>query len=422
MAEGTLPAVLRYFRRILREDPPTLHTGVRAFHYLVRLGTHVVLELNEAQFLQRASALAYTTILSLVPVTALFVLYFKMAGKLASFSSSAQDWILRTFVADSAQGVVDYIDRFVANLHTRTLGTIGAAGLIFTAYSLLRTVEKSLNALWKVRRHRTIWARFQMLCSILVVVPTALAASLYVSGRVQELKFFHSYRDLTTMVRTAFVLVPILLTTFSLFMLFKLMPNTKVRWKPALFSALVAAVLFELAKGGFNLYVLKVIPVSKVYGSLGLIPVLLLWIYLSWVIVLTGVELNYTIQNLAALQREMREKYTQSPFAIPVHEDWGIRIAVALARHFLRGDGPQSAVMLAADVGLPIESVEDHLGVLTKAQLVAPTAIAEEPSYVFSRPPEKITIGEIGSAFRAQLSLPAERETDHQRTLSELIR
>jgi membrane protein len=404
VTEGKPGSIIQYFRRILWEDVQPIHQGVRAFHYVVRLGTHVVIELGEAQYLQRASALAYTTILSLVPVTALFVLYFKMAGKLDSFSSSAQDWILQTFVAESAQGVVDYLDRFVANLHTKTLGTIGAAGLLFTAYSLLRTIEKSLNAIWKVRRHRTIWARFQMLCSILVLVPTALAASLYVSGRVQELKWVHTYGNITAATRLFFVFVPFLLTGFSLFMLFKLMPNTRVRWKPALISALTAAFLFELAKGGFNLYVLKVIPVSKVYGSLGLIPVLLLWIYFSWVIVLFGVELNYAIQNLPILHREMRDRHAPNPLAVAVHEEWGLRIAVSLARRFLRGEGPQTAETLAADVDLPVDAVEDHLGILQHSGFIVPSG-GDTTTYLFSRPIDQIGSAEIVSAFRTQLGL-----------------
>lgn len=420
MLEGILSRFHGYFRRILWEDVPTFHRGVRVFHYLVRLITHVTIELDEVQYLQRASALAYTTILSLVPVTALFVLYFKMAGKLDSFSVTAQTWILQTFVAESAQGVADYIDQFVANLHTRTLGTIGAAGLMFTAYSLLRTVEKSLNSIWKVRKHRTVWARFQMLCSILVVVPTALIASLYFSGRVQELKLFHTYGNVTAVMRATFVAVPFLLTAFSLFMLFKLMPNTLVRWRPALISAFFAALLFEFGKWGFNLYVVKVIPVSKIYGSIGLIPVLLLWIYFSWIIVLLGVELGYTIQNLPALHREMREKHARNPLALAVHEDWGLKIAEALARRFARGEGPQSAETLAGDVELPIESVEDHLGVLVRAQLLVPATADEQVSYLFSKPMEKMTVGEIASAFRTQLSLPPRKDPHGQKGLLEL--
>jgi membrane protein len=357
----------------------------------------------------------------LVPVTALFVLYFKMAGKLDAFTDTAQTWILRMFVAESAHGVVTYIDQFVANLHTRTLGAVGGAGLIFTAYSLLRTVERSLNDIWKVRRHRSVWERFQMLCSILVLVPTALIASLYLSGRVSELRLLHQVQGITGLMQAAMVFVPFGLTAFSLFMLYKLMPNTSVRFKPALISAMVAAVLFELAKWGFNIYVLRVIPVSKIYGSLGLIPVLLLWIYLCWVIVLFGVELGYSIQNYRELDAALREKSSRHPLSLAVHEEWGLRIVESLARRFVRGEGPQTAERLARDVALPIDAVEDHLGVLTRAEILVAVGSDPRTTYLPRRPLDKMTVAEIASAIRTQLALPPRIDLREERTVLQLI-
>jgi len=417
--EETLAKIKREVGSLLTQESISKHFVRRSLVYFVRLGTYFTLEFNQNQCLQKAAALAYTTILSLVPVTALLVLYTKVAGKLDAFSVNIQEWILRSFVAESAQGVIVYIDQFIANLHTRTLGTIGVGGLIFTAYSLLRTVEKSLNSIWKVRTHRTIWARFQMLCSLLIVVPTFLAASLYISGKVNEFKFFDTYAELTAIMRTTLVTVPFFLTCASLFFVFKLVPNTWVKWKAAIISAIFAAFLFETAKLGFNLYVLKVIPVSKIYGSLGLVPVLLLWIYFSWVIVFFGVELGYTIQNLKVLHEQMLQKHLSDSFGLTVHEDWGLKIAETLAKRFIQGKGPQNANIIAKDISLPVPVVEDHLTILKQAKLLVWVENEDFSGFVFGKPVEKILVGDVLSVFRTHLGLPRRKTEEDNKTLFE---
>ncbi len=299
--EETLHKLRARAMNLIFEEAPSAKRLKRTAIYLLRLSFHVARELTRNDCLLRAAALSYTTILSLVPVTALFMIYFKMAGKMETFSLKAQEWILRSFVADAAGGVIQYIDKFVDTLHTRALGIVGVIGMVFTTYSLFKTVEKSFNNIWNIRSHRTIAARFQILAALLIMVPIFLVSSLYLSGKLQELKILGGWSTLTRIVRMMYVVAPIVMTFLSIFFLYKYLPNTKVKTKPALAGAMVSTILFECAKIGFNLYVLKVIPYSKVYGSLGLLPVLMVWVYISWIIVLFGVELSFTLQNMKTL-------------------------------------------------------------------------------------------------------------------------
>jgi membrane protein len=393
---------------------------VRAFFYLARLAGHVAREFGRDLCPQKAAALAYTSVLSLVPVLALFVLYFKVAGKLDVYGNVIQNWVFKTFVADSAQNVTVYLDQFIGNIHATALGTLGAIGLVVTAYLLFRTIERSLNDIWKVRTHRSFIARFQILASLLVLVPAFMTASLYISGKFQKLKVVGRVEFLTTWLHTLFFVAPYLLNLSSFFLVFKFLPHTKVRWKPALLAALFAAALFEFAKAGFNFYVVHVVNVSKIYGTLGLLPILLLWIYFSWVIILLGVELSYAIQNYEALEEEQERKREVCPLDIPLHEEWGLKIALALARRFEKGQNPITVEDLAEDVGLKIPHVEDHLLTLQKAGYVTLVSTDDDAGYLFTRPLENIGSSDLQSVFRKALGL-SEKKDERGKPLSELI-
>ncbi|HLG20983.1 MAG TPA: YhjD/YihY/BrkB family envelope integrity protein [Bdellovibrionota bacterium] len=419
--QGTLGRLRRQVIELVFEPVTDRRRWKHPLVYLMRLGMHVGSSLRADQCLQRASSLAYTTILSLVPVTALFVLYFKMAGKLDTFSDKIQEWILDNFVAEAAQGVSVYIDQFVANLHTRTIGTVGAAGLMFTTYSLFKTVEKSFDAIWKVPTHRSFVARFQILCTLLIVVPTFFAASLYLSSRFQEFKLFHQYADIPGTMKTLFVGAPFLLTAIPLLLSYKFLPNVTVKWKPAMIGALTSAILFETAKWGFNLYVMKVIPVSKIYGSLGLFPVFLLWIYFSWIIILFGVELSFTIQNLSLLHREATERRHMA-FSTPIHEDWGLQVIRALVKRFAKGDGPVNIDMLSKDLSLTTSVLNDHLELLRQSNILAWVEDEERSGYVPVQPVEILTVGEIVAVFRNHLGLPERQESGYKKSLLEFAK
>lgn len=404
--QGTLQKIRQKFMELLFEDITSTTPLRKRAISLLRLGTHMVRELSANQCPQRAAALSYTTVLSLVPVTALFVLYFKMAGKLDAMSANLQSWILRSLLAESAQEVGTYIDQFVANLNTRTIGTVGVAGLLITTYLLFRTIERSFNDLWKVRSHRSFIARFQMLSSLLIILPTFLVTSIYVSGRFQALKFLLDHRQITGTMRTLFVGTPFFLTAAMFFILFKLVPNTQVKTRPALVAAFISALLFEVAKGAFNFYVSHVLAVSKIYGSLGLVPVLLLWIYFSWLITLFGVEFCFTTQNLRSLHEEALVEHANNPLSIALHEEWGLTVTKAFVKLFASGSAPVSLEEVSRLVAIPPPQIEDHLEILIAQGIVGRLETPEKQGFVFLRPVHRLTEGEILNTFRRKLQLP----------------
>ena len=208
---------------------------------------------------------------------------------------------------------------------------------------------------------------------------------------------------------------------FALFFLYLFMPNTRVRFGSALLGALLAGTAWQLAQWGYIHFQLGVARYNAIYGTMAVLPIFMIWLYASWVIVLFGVELGYVIQNLGTLQAELREKSLENPLSVAVHEEWGLRIVEALARRFVRGHGPQTAEQLAKAVELPVASVEDHLGILVRAEILATTSSDLMPGYIFTRPLEKLTVADVASTFRRQLSLPPRIDLREERTLLQLI-
>src|ERR1043166_6941690 len=246
---------------------------------------------------QKAAALSYATLLALVPTTALLVLYFKMAGKFSALSQSLHQLIFNIFVAEAAQNASEYMDRIIANIHTRSLGLLGFLGLILSLYFALRTIERSMNDIWKTQKHRSIFRRFKILTYALLLTPALMIASVYLTGKLQGNRFIHPSQAVSPYGRTLLVLLPFILSAFTFFVINTVLPNTKVQGKFAFISALISSALFEGAKFWFNFYFIHVISANRIFGALALTPLLLVWIFVSWLIILIGVELTFTLQN-----------------------------------------------------------------------------------------------------------------------------
>ena len=396
MAHKILKKLETSFRDLLTVEFDRISRGRKGLLYAPRILSYAVLQFIQDSVNTMAAALAYTSVLSVVPVCALIVLYTKIAGKLDAYNVNMQDWILKSFVAESAHGITTYINEFIENLNTKTLGTIGVAGLLFTAYMLLRSVEQSLNRIWRVKRPRSLWSRFQMLCTLLIFVPTFLTASIYISGKFQ----------MASTMGSLTLLIPFALTFVSLLVIFKVVPHTYVAWRSASLAALFSAVLFEAAKIAFNLYVLKLVSVSKIYGSLGLLPVFLIWIYYSWTVILLGAVVAHVIQNLRSIEQE-KIKHMHGRTFEGIHEEWGWKIVETMMNLFKSGNGPVKLSEVYRAVPIHRDYVNNHVELLVQTGLLLETHEQQqtEPRFVFAKPLDLIVKKDVANVFRAHLKL-----------------
>ena len=194
----------------------------------------------------------------------------------------------------------------------------------------------------------------------------------------------------------AFELAPIAVLCLAFSLLYMLMPNTKVRWGAALVGGLVGGILFHLNNVVSVLYVSRVVSNSKIYGSLGLVPVFMVGLYLSWIIVLFGAQVAYAYQTRAAYFEEKQvENINQRG-----REFIALRLMTCVGQRFARGEPPPALVEIAQALAVPPRLVRQIMHTLCAARLMVEAA-GGEPAYLPARPLESITCHDILLAMRA---------------------
>lgn len=245
-----------------------------------------------AEISTAASSLAYTTILSIIPLLALSFSVFKALGGLESLLGNLEPIIFENLAEGSDEKTLDLIRSFIENIHAGALGISGMVGLLITSMSMLASVEKSINRIWKTPVARSLFQRISGYWFFITLGPLALSFAIGFATTldVPLSKFFPSG-------------IPFLFILLGVFYgIYRYVPHQRVSWKAALIGAFGTSMVWMIAKMTYSLYVKKVVTYDKIYGSLGAIPILLLWIYLAWLVVLTGAAFSYCLQSRLAGQ------------------------------------------------------------------------------------------------------------------------
>jgi len=375
---------------------------------LLRIIFYIFDEFVKDNCLQTAASLAYTTLLSLVPLAAISLAILSRF----KFSQETIERLLMKHLLPSAsfQGIIlENIQKFAAN--TAALSILGTLFLAFTAVALLNTVEGSFNAIWKVKEKRNLLSKFTSFWSIITFSPILLGASVFLTSRFYEVRIVGSLLKHGLIRSGIHYVLPFFLIFLIVFLAYRLLPNTKVRVFPALIGAVITTALFSLARWWFGVYLTKYAHFDKIYGMLGTLPAFLIWIYISWVIALYGSEVAYTFQY----HRLNREEQRLAPGDPAYHPYYGVRLVLILASRFQEGDGPVSVASLADLLGMPHGSVQELLSGLEKGRIVA--ALGEEKEmFLLARDPGRLSLKEIVEAVQGGslgvASLPDDRSRE----------
>jgi membrane protein len=247
---------------------------------------------------QVAGSLAFTTLLSIVPVLAVSFALLTRFPVFARFKDALQEFLLsRLLPADIARTVLKYLNQFAANASGLTW--IGSLFLLGTAIAMLLTVENALNQMWKVRKNRPFFKRVGLYLLMLAVGPPVLGLSLWATSYLLGISM-GLIGALPHSLAFVLDLGPLLLGVAVLTSMFYLVPNTKVRLRDAFAGGLIASVAFELGKRGFTSYLVKVPTYKALYGAFAALPMFLLWVYFSWLVTLVAAMMT---ANLALTRR-----------------------------------------------------------------------------------------------------------------------
>ena len=315
-----------------------------------------------------ASSLTFTTTLALVPFFAVALAVFTAFPIFGKLQGALQGWLVSSLVPDSiSRQVLGYLTQFAAK--ASGLGVVGFSILLATALALILTIDRTLNDIWRVQRLRPLGQRVLIYWAAITLGPLLLGASLAFTSYVMSASG-GLVKRLPDGVQLLFDSIQFLLLAAGMAALYHYVPNTAVKWRHAWTGGFFVAVCIELAKKVLALYLGKVPTYSVVYGAFATLPILLVWIYVAWVIVLLGAVVTAYLPSLLA---GVARRGTVA--------GWTFQLAVEVLqelhrarRHASRGLRPsQLAQLLRVDV-LQLEPVLEALTTLDWVGEVADAA------------------------------------------------
>ncbi len=247
-----------------------------------------------------AGHLAYVSLLSLVPLIAVVFSLFALFPVFSEISDQLKIFIFNNFIPSTGNVIQRYLEQFVANSSKMT--TFGTCGLIVTALLLIASVDSVLNKIWNSKKKRPMVFSFAVYWMVLTLGPILLVASVAISSYLLSLNWL-SINGVHSVIDQMLRILPLLISWISFWLIYQVVPTVRVPPLDALMGALVAGLLFELGKKGFALYIQLFPSYQLIYGVLAVIPILFLWVYVSWCIVLLGAEITVTLGEYRSLRK-----------------------------------------------------------------------------------------------------------------------
>lgn len=354
----------------------------------------------------KSASLAYTSLLSIVPLMALAF------GMFASFAVSNEHlpqvrrFILKQFVPDvaSVDTALAYLTKFSESLSS--LNAIVMLFVVFTSILLLNSIEYALNEVWQVYEPRSISHRVAIFCAILVIAPALVISAYYFStARLEPFLAGMAAGSFVTLIYNW--LLPFLIDFLAFVSLYYLVPKAPVKLSSACFGAFLTAILFALAKEGYAVYIVSFASYSAIYTTLAAIPVSLLWLYIGWTVVLFGAELSYQAQYLP----HQGKIWKRSVLSVG---DGRLLLAmqslVIITRTFLNGTKLPNDIELAEKLGCSTVVLKPSIDALEAAGIVCRGDSRDMP-LTLMRSPDKLTLAEIREALfksRSSVHFPTE--------------
>jgi len=401
---------MKALREFLMTPAANLGRAGRFVVFQYKLWAHCLTLLNKNRAGQLAAALSYYTIFGLVPLAIVAVLIFNAMPGYRDTGDQIKNLVYQELRLtqieypnpdNSEENVVltDYldqiIDRFFEGLNKGSLGLISAILVIWAALRLLTLIETAFNHMWHVPKGRRFLHQVINYWALLTLSPLLLAVGLYATTRFSLLKDIQSGP-----LAALGPVISFLVSWTALFLLYLVMPNAKVKAGPALWGAGVAALVWSFAKWGFGVYVLRLIPYSAIYGVLGLIPLGVFWVYVTWMIVLFGLQLTFAVQHFATLESAERLIAKDADNRFIANEMTGIAVAREIAVAFENDRGPLSTDAICSRLDIPGDFGQKLLDEMVVRGLLGRTS---EPSqgYALVRNPARIRLSEIAEAVSA---------------------
>jgi len=251
----------------------------------------LIIKFFDDSCLVRASGLAYSTLLAMVP----FITIIYAFGGFDTLGRSIETVLLKAIIPTQHQAISQALDGFTRN--SLATGTLGMFFFLLTSIFLINTIARNVDSIWGITSTVNFFRRYATYTAILVFGSLLLGISTSISGTIENYVLSVGIKEMSSYNEFLKLILPFVLTLFIFFIMLIVIPSGKVKFKSAAIGAITSAVLFEIVKKIFTYWVLNSVRNSLIYGSVAIIPIFLVGLYLFWLIVLIGVEISFLIQN-----------------------------------------------------------------------------------------------------------------------------
>ncbi len=402
MAQSSESRILKLknsWHRLLWEQDPRRLNLVQAF-LLRQLQTVVLVihDFRQDRCMLRASALTYSSLLAIVPMLALTFALLKAFG----VQNSLEPLILEKLNVGS-QEVVSSILSYVNNTQVGKLGVFGLLFLLVAVISLLSNIEDSFNHVWGVKGMRPLIRRFSDYLSVLMVGPVLMISAMSMTSSLTSNQLVQRLIDMEvvgSLILTLFKMGPYLLMWIAFAVLYVFMSNTRVEWSAAIAGGILGGTLWQVAQWSYVNFQVGVAKYNAIYGTMAALPIFMIWVYISWNIVLFGLEFTYARQNLQTGGRDLHG-YEVSRNS---YERVALILLVALASRFYRAQKPLGKERLALQLGVPPRLCEHILVELVGLGYVSEICVRNTniKRYQLGRAADSMSIVEILDGLRSQ--------------------
>ena len=366
-----IPQQVNNFLKFITEDiwrvtPQELSNHQWKGYTVLKVISLAVKRYREDNLQRNASALTYSTFLSLIPLLAVLLAIANGFG----FHNIVESQLFQYFPGqrDILNKVFEFVDSYMQHTHEGWFLGFGLLLLLYTVYNLVANIENTFNMIWQVPKGRSYVRRFTDYFSAFLLIPVFLVCSSGISiGASAVIDTLLEYQVVGPIYKIGVSIAPLIINILLFTALYMFVPNTKVQFKQALYGGIFAAIGFQLFQ---YLYINGQIWVSRynaIYGSFALLPLLLLWMQLSWVICLIGAEIAYAGQNVQNYEYERDSKNISRRYLDFVT----LVVLYLIVKRFEDGKTPYTAIEISAHYKIPIRLTKRILYLLMDIGIVS---------------------------------------------------
>ena len=376
---------------------------------------------DEDQVQLRASALTYYTLLSIVPIVAMI---FGIA-KGFNFDQRMEEELMKQFAGQ--EDVLKWILQYAHNMLENTKGGfIVGAGLVVLLWSVMKVlgnIERSFNDIWQINKSRVFIRKLSDYFTLMFIAPIFIflssSAQVYIIDQMPHIREMYVLGFFSPVIHFLVKIIPYVLIWLLLTIIYMAMPNTKVKFRSALIAGIIAGTIFQLLQWGYIRFQIGVSSYGAIYGSFAAFPLFLMWLYLSWLVVLFGAEISFSDQNVHRYEFESDTKHISTAQKRLL----SLLITNYVFKTFAAGEVPMTATEISQKLEIPIRLVREIIHELMEVRIFSETPAEEynERAYQPAKDIHLITVKDIIDALDHRGSEKIEAKAKEYKTLSDTV-